>query len=66
MIIPEEEASQYNLFKQHQDKFMTLLEAGLFDIKGASGTVHFDGYGNIRKVECTMVRLYTINLTNSQ
>lgn len=58
--LTDDEAKQFIDFREHQDKFTLLNEAGFFNIKGASGTVHFDDKGNVRKIESMMVRLYTI------
>lgn len=38
-------------FKQHQALFKTLIEAGCFDVHGGRVTLHFDGDGELRKVE---------------
>lgn len=58
--LSDQEAEQFKAFRKHQDNFNVLLEAGFFDIKGASGTVHFDDRGSIRKIESMTVRLYTV------
>lgn len=54
------EAEQFKAWREHQDKFNTLLEAGVFEIKGAPVTIHFDDHSNIRKIESLVVRVYTI------
>lgn len=56
--LDEQDAELFKQYRQHQDKFKVLLQAGFFDLRGASGTVHFDGDGRIRKVESLQVRLY--------
>lgn len=53
------EAEQFKSWRENQDKFNTLLEAGVFNIKGAPVTIHFDAESNIRKIESVIVKLYT-------
>jgi len=53
------ETEQFKAWREHQDKFNTLLEAGVFEIKGAPVTIHFDAQSNIRKIESMVVRIYT-------
>jgi hypothetical protein len=58
--LTEEEVEQFKAFRQHQDRFNVLYDAGFFNIRGASGTVHFDSEGNIRKIESISVKMYTV------
>lgn len=54
----EKEAELFKVFRKYQDKIAILHEAKFFDIRGATGTVDFDGDNNIRKVESITVRFY--------
>lgn len=58
--LTKEDAERFKLFMQHYDNFNKLLAGGFFNIRGASGTAHFDKDGNIRKVEAVMIKLYTV------
>lgn len=56
--LDDQDAELFKQYRQHQDKFKLLFQAGFFDLRGASGTVHFDGDGRIRKVESLQIRLF--------
>lgn len=62
--LTDKEAESFKNWREYQDKFETLVEAGVFTIKGAPVTIHFDDKSNIRKIESLVVRIYTVtNLT---
>jgi len=51
IYIPDEEAKQFLLFKEYQNKFCLLLEAGVFSIKNGSAMLNFDAFGSITTIQ---------------
>jgi len=57
--LDDQDVELFKQYRRYQDKFKLLILSGFFDLKGASGTVHFDSEGHIRKIENLQVKLYS-------
>lgn len=55
IILTAPEAEMFTLWRKHQDDFMVLLSAGIFDLKNGSITIHKDSGGTVRKIETNQI-----------
>jgi hypothetical protein len=55
--LTDEEALLFRKFREKQDTFMTLEEAGVFDIRNGKATLNFDANGTLCEVDCVL-KLY--------
>lgn len=58
--LTDEDVEKFKHFMECYDNFERLYSSGFFNIRGASGTVHFDKDGNIRKVEAPIVTIFGV------
>lgn len=51
VYMPDEEAKQFLLFKEHYEIVKVLLDKGIFDIRNGSVSLHFDGNGVLQTIQ---------------
>ncbi len=49
--LTEAEALAFKLFREHQDRFMLLVENRVFDLRNGSAELHFDPQGEIASID---------------
>lgn len=50
VYLPDADAEQFLLFQQHRETFTTLLESGVFEVRGGSVVLHFDRHGILQNI----------------
>jgi hypothetical protein len=56
--LTDEDALAFVEYRKKQKLFEDLLKAGVFDIRGGNAVLHFDGIGNLIKVEKNIFVLF--------
>ncbi len=51
VYLPDYEAQQFLLFREHYDLFVLMLNHGVFDVKNGSVALHFDAHGSITTIQ---------------
>lgn len=55
--LTNEEAVLFRKFREHQDTFSVLDQAGVFDIRNGKAVLNFDSSGTLCDIECNL-KLY--------
>ena len=55
--LTDEDAVLFRKFREHQDTYAVLLDAGVFSIKNGKAVLNFDAQGTLCDVECN-IKLY--------
>lgn len=55
--LTNEDAELFRKFRQYQDTFEVLEEAGVFNVRNGQVVLSFDAHGTLGDIECTL-KLY--------